>query len=59
METLTEQRPAGSLAGLEGDLAAIARRARAPEPAARYASAEALAEDLRRYLDGPIGRVGS
>ena len=52
VETLTEQRPAGSLAGLEGDLAAIARRARAPEPADRYASAEALAEDLRRYLDG-------
>jgi len=35
---------------LRGDLDAIVRKALAPEPAARYGSAEALADDLRRHL---------
>ena len=37
---------------LRGDLDAIALRALAKEPAERYPSAAALAEDLRRYLEG-------
>ncbi|HET6604882.1 MAG TPA: serine/threonine-protein kinase [Xanthomonadaceae bacterium] len=37
---------------LRGDLDAICRRALARDPAHRYASAEALAEDLQRHLDG-------
>jgi len=40
-----EQGPA-----LAGDLAAVARRALAPDPAARYGSAAELGDDLRRYL---------
>jgi serine/threonine protein kinase/Tol biopolymer transport system component len=36
---------------LRGDLDAIALKALAKEPARRYASVAALAEDLRRYLD--------
>jgi len=54
VETLTGKRPAepGTTPGLDGDLAAIARCALAPEPADRYASADALADDLRRSLDG-------
>ena len=37
---------------LRGDLDAIVLRALALEPAQRYGSAEALAEDVRRHLDG-------
>jgi serine/threonine-protein kinase len=37
---------------LIGDLDAIALRALAIEPARRYASAESIADDIRRYLDG-------
>jgi serine/threonine protein kinase len=39
-------------AALRGDLDAIVLRALRKEPAARYPSVAALAEDLRRYLDG-------
>ena len=37
---------------LRGDLDAITLKALAREPAERYASASALAEDVRRYMDG-------
>jgi tetratricopeptide (TPR) repeat protein/tRNA A-37 threonylcarbamoyl transferase component Bud32 len=37
---------------LKGDLDAIVLRALAREPARRYATAAALGDDLRRYLDG-------
>jgi serine/threonine-protein kinase len=37
---------------LRGDLDAIVLKALRKEPAARYASAEALVEDVRRYLEG-------
>jgi serine/threonine-protein kinase len=37
---------------LAGDLDAILLKALRKEPAARYPSVEALADDLRRYLDG-------
>ena len=37
---------------LEGDLDVICLRALARDPARRYGSAEALADDLERYLDG-------
>jgi len=36
---------------VKGDPAAIAAKATAPQPAARYASAGELADDLERYLD--------
>ncbi|MCG6117581.1 MAG: serine/threonine-protein kinase [Aquimonas sp.] len=39
-------------ARLRGDLDAIVQMALARDPARRYASVEALADDLRRYLDG-------
>ncbi|MCQ8184085.1 serine/threonine-protein kinase [Parvularcula maris] len=35
-----------------GDLDAVAAKASAPDPAARYQSVEAMAEDLRRYRQG-------
>ncbi len=37
---------------LRGDLDTITLKALAPEPDQRYASAEALGDDLRRHLDG-------
>jgi tetratricopeptide (TPR) repeat protein len=37
---------------LRGDLATISARCMRPRPADRYASVDALAEDLQRYLDG-------
>jgi eukaryotic-like serine/threonine-protein kinase len=37
---------------LRGDLDAIVMRAIAPEPSERYTSVAALADDLRRHLDG-------
>ncbi|HEY6985883.1 MAG TPA: protein kinase [Rhodanobacteraceae bacterium] len=44
---------------LRGDLDRIALTALAPEPAHRYPSAEALAADIRRYLEGrPIAARG-
>jgi eukaryotic-like serine/threonine-protein kinase len=44
---------------LRGDLDRIALKAIAKEPARRYASAEALAGDIRRYLEGrPIAARG-
>ena len=39
-------------ARLRGDLDAVVRKALAKEPERRYPSAEALADDLRRHLDG-------
>jgi len=42
--------PAQLAAALRSDLAPIATRALQKEPAARYASVPALADDLRRYL---------
>lgn len=52
--------PSSSIARrLRGDLDAIAHKALRPEPAARYASAEALAEDVRRYLaHAPVAARG-
>ncbi|MEO0560075.1 MAG: serine/threonine-protein kinase, partial [Bacteroidota bacterium] len=54
LETLSGKRPSepGIAPGLDGDLEAIARKALALEPSDRYASAEALADDLRRFLEG-------
>jgi serine/threonine-protein kinase len=37
---------------LKGDLDTVVLKALGKEPSRRYASAEALAEDVRRYLDG-------
>ncbi|MEM9664004.1 MAG: serine/threonine-protein kinase [Bacteroidota bacterium] len=54
-EVLTGHRPAAEPADpqpLPGDLALIVRKAMAETPEDRYASAEALAADLHRYLDG-------
>ena len=49
-------RPPSTVAGplqreLRGDLDAIVARAMAPDPAQRYASADALAADIRRHLN--------
>ena len=55
------------LAGFERPLAAIVRRARAPDPGERYPSAEELARDVAAWLDrepvqahreGPLERAG-
>jgi tetratricopeptide (TPR) repeat protein len=56
-------RPSSLLPGakLEGDLDAIVLKALRKEPAARFGSAAALADDLRRHLDGfpVLARKGS
>jgi serine/threonine-protein kinase len=44
--------PAGRARALEGDLDTIALKALARDPARRYESVTALADDLRRHLDG-------
>ncbi len=44
-------RLAGKTKGARGDLDQILRKAMAPDPDARYASADAFAEDVRRWLD--------
>jgi len=43
---------AGSATGIAPDLDTIVLKALAKEPARRYASVQALADDLERYLDG-------
>lgn len=44
---------------LRGDLDAIVHKALRPEPAARYESAEALAQDVRRHLEhAPVAARG-
>ncbi len=47
-ENASELQPTGLL---DAELAAVARRASAAAPAERYASAEALADELQRWLD--------
>src|SRR5690606_20683116 len=50
--------PAGRLPrALRGDLDAIVMKALAQEPAARYPGVDALADDLRRWLDGRAVRA--
>lgn len=49
--TVSVERLSGT-GGASAELAAIVRRATAPDPSARYSSAKALAEDLSAYLDG-------
>ena len=44
--------PAARAARLRGDLDVIVQRAMAKEPVRRYATADALAADLRRHLEG-------
>ncbi|QSX78729.1 serine/threonine-protein kinase [Agrilutibacter solisilvae] len=44
--------PKGLAEALRGDLAAILHRCLQPDPARRYASAEALGQDLKAWLDG-------
>jgi serine/threonine-protein kinase len=53
--------PAADAPLLRGDLDAILARALAPAPADRYATVDALADDLQRHLDGePVhARAGS
>lgn len=48
----SEAAPAAAAAALRGELDAIVLKARAADPAARYASVEAFAADLHRWLDG-------
>lgn len=48
----SRQAPAARRRALAGDLDAIVAQAMAPDPAARYATAEAFAEDIRRHLEG-------
>lgn len=55
----TDPRPLRELVpGIGTDLDFVVRKALRKEPSARYASADALAEDLRRVLagDAPLGR---
>ncbi|MCH9647585.1 MAG: protein kinase [Deltaproteobacteria bacterium] len=54
-QTLTTRRPpkpSSLKAGVDADLDAIVLKSLRPEPAERYASVEALAEDLRRRQQG-------
>ena len=44
--------PSGVAKALRGDLDTIVMKAIAKEPERRYASADGMAEDLQRYLDG-------
>ena len=44
--------PSSAAPGIDRDLSAIALKALARDPALRYQSVDALAEDLRRYLAG-------
>ncbi|MFM7052695.1 MAG: protein kinase domain-containing protein [Planctomycetota bacterium] len=46
------QRPGALRAGVDRDLDVIVLRLLAPDPARRYETADALVEDLERYLDG-------
>jgi eukaryotic-like serine/threonine-protein kinase len=48
---LSAEAPEGLRRALRGDLETIVAKALKKDPAERYASASALAEDLRRYLD--------
>jgi serine/threonine-protein kinase len=65
-ELLTGERPSARLGANPGlraragvELERIVARARHEDPARRYPSAEALAEDLRRHLDGrPVAARG-
>jgi len=53
LETAILERDPAPLTGeLRGDLDAIARKALSKEPEARYASAQAFADDIRRHLSG-------
>jgi WD40 repeat protein len=45
---------AGSLTGVPEELAAIVRKAMAPDPDGRYPSARELAQDLRRFQTGQL-----
>ncbi len=49
--------PARALVGVPRDLAAIVDQAMSRDPAARYPTARAMADDLRRFTDG--GLVGA
>jgi tetratricopeptide (TPR) repeat protein len=49
-KAILEQDPPSSTGELRGDLDAILRKALAKEPTARYASVQAFADDLQRYL---------